>query len=43
MNMAVLRCKSPSMVHKEIAVYLLTYKLVPWTMGFGCGAGTPVG
>jgi hypothetical protein len=32
MNMDVLRCKSPAMVKKEIAVYLLTYNLVRWTM-----------
>lgn len=32
MNMDVLRCKSPQMVRKEIAVYLLTYNLVRWTM-----------
>lgn len=32
MNMDVLRCKSPQMVQKEIAVYLLTYNLVRWTM-----------
>lgn len=30
--MDVLRCKSPAMVKKEIAVYLLTYNLVRWTM-----------
>ena len=27
MNMDVLRCQSPAMVQKEIAVYLLTYNL----------------
>lgn len=32
MNMDVLRCKSPDMVRKEIALYLLTYNLVRWTM-----------
>lgn len=32
MGMDVLRCKSPDMVQKEIAVYLLTYNLVRWTM-----------
>lgn len=32
MNMDVLRCKCPAMVQKEIAVYLLTYNLVRWTM-----------
>ena len=32
MSMDVLRCKSSSMVLKEIAVYLLTYNLVRWTM-----------
>jgi hypothetical protein len=32
MNMDVLRCKSSPMVQKEIAVYLLTYNLVRWTM-----------
>ena len=32
MNMDVLRCLSPAMVNKEIAVYLLTYNLVRWTM-----------
>jgi len=32
MNMDVLRCKSSQMVQKEIAVYLLTYNLVRWTM-----------
>ena len=32
MNMDVLRCQSPAMVQKEIAVYLLTYNLVRWTM-----------
>jgi hypothetical protein len=32
MRMEVLRCKSPAMVEKEIAVYLLTYNLVRWVM-----------
>ena len=32
MNMDVLRCKSPNMVRKEIAVYFLTYNLVRWAM-----------
>jgi IS4 transposase len=32
MNMDVLRCKSPDMVKKEIAVYFLTYNLVRWIM-----------
>ena len=32
MNMDVLRCKFSQMVQKEIAVYLLTYNLVRWTM-----------
>jgi hypothetical protein len=32
MNMDVLRCKSPNMVEKEIAVYFLTYNLVRWAM-----------
>lgn len=32
MDMDVLRCKSPSMVLKEIAVYLLSYNLVRWVM-----------
>jgi len=32
MNMDVLRCMSPAMVIKEIAVYLLTYNLVRWAM-----------
>ena len=32
MNMDVLQCKSSLMVQKEIAVYLLTYNLVRWTM-----------
>ena len=32
MNMDVLRCMSPAMVKKEIAVYLLTYNLVRWAM-----------
>jgi len=32
MNMDVLRCMSPAMVNKEIAVYLLTYNLVRWAM-----------
>lgn len=32
MNMDVLRCRSSDMVQKEIAVYLLTYNLVRWTM-----------
>ena len=32
MNMDVLRCMSPAMVTKEIAVYLLTYNLVRWAM-----------
>ena len=32
MNMDVLRCMSPAMVSKEIAVYLLTYNLVRWAM-----------
>ena len=30
--MEVLRCKSPAMVEKEVAVYLLTYNLVRWVM-----------
>jgi hypothetical protein len=32
MGMDVLRCMSPAMVEKEIAVYLLTYNLVCWAM-----------
>ena len=32
MNMDVLRCMSPDMVTKEIAVYLLTYNLIRWAM-----------
>ena len=32
MNMDVLRYKSSQRVQKEIAVYLLTYNLVRWTM-----------
>jgi hypothetical protein len=32
MGMDVLRCKSPDMVRKEIAVFLLTYNLVRWSM-----------
>ena len=32
MGMDVLRCLSPAMVRKEIAVYLLAYNLVRWTM-----------
>ncbi|PUE06643.1 hypothetical protein B9Z48_20150 [Limnohabitans sp. WS1] len=32
MDMDVLRCKSPDMVRKEIAVFLLTYNLVRWSM-----------
>ena len=32
MNMDVLRCMTPAMVVKEIAVYLLTYNLVRWAM-----------
>jgi hypothetical protein len=31
-NMDVLRCMSPAMVSKEIAVYLLAYNLVRWAM-----------
>ncbi len=32
LEMDVLRCKSPPMVEKEIAVYLLAYNLVRWAM-----------
>lgn len=32
LDMDVLRCMSPAMVNKEIAVYLLTYNLVRWAM-----------
>lgn len=32
LQMDVLRCKSPAMVEKEIAVYLLAYNLVRWTL-----------
>lgn len=32
LEMDVLRCLSPAMVRKEIAVYLLAYNLVRWTM-----------
>lgn len=32
MNMDVLRCLTPAMVAKEIAVYFLTYNLVRWAM-----------
>lgn len=32
MGMDVLRCRSPEMVEKEIAVHLLAYNLVRWTM-----------
>lgn len=32
LEMDVLRCKSQAMVEKEIAVYLLAYNLVRWTM-----------
>ena len=32
LNMDVLRCMSPAMVSKEIAVYLLAYNLVRWAM-----------
>ena len=32
MGMDVLRCRSPQMVEKEIAVYLLAYNLVRWAM-----------
>ena len=32
LQMDVLRCKSQAMVEKEIAVYLLAYNLVRWTM-----------
>jgi hypothetical protein len=32
MEMDVLRCRSPEMVKKEIAVHLLAYNLVRWTM-----------
>ena len=32
LKMDVLRCLSPEMVKKEIAVYLLAYNLVRWTM-----------
>jgi len=32
LQMDVLRCKSKAMVEKEIAVYLLAYNLVRWTM-----------
>jgi hypothetical protein len=32
LEMDVLRCMSPAMVNKEIAVYLLTYNLVRWAM-----------
>ena len=33
LQMDVLRCKSNTMVEKEIAIYLLAYNLVRWTMG----------
>lgn len=32
MGMDILRCMTPAMVAKEIAVYLLTYNLVRWAM-----------
>ena len=32
LQMDVLRCKSKEMIEKEIAVYLLAYNLVRWTM-----------
>ena len=32
LEMDVLRCKSPSMIEKEIAVYFLAYNLVRWAM-----------
>jgi hypothetical protein len=32
MDMDVLRCLSPGMIRKEIAVYLLAYNLVRWTV-----------
>lgn len=32
MDMDVLRCLSPDMIRKEIAVYLLAYNLVRWTV-----------
>lgn len=32
LQMDVLRCKSKAMVEKEIAIYLLAYNLVRWTM-----------
>lgn len=39
MAMDVLRCRSPAMIEKEIAVYLLAYNLVRWTMATAARLG----
>ncbi|MBK9785908.1 MAG: transposase [Betaproteobacteria bacterium] len=39
MAMDVLRCRSPEMIEKEIAVHLLAYNLVRWTMASAAWLG----
>ena len=39
MAMDVLRCRSPEMIEKEIAVYLLAYNLVRWAMASAAWLG----
>ena len=39
MDMDVLRCRSPQMIEKEIAVYLLAYNLVRWAMASAAWLG----
>lgn len=39
MEMDVLRCKQPDRVEKEIAIYLLAYNLVRWTMASAATLG----
>jgi len=42
MDMSVLRCKSPAMIVKEIAVYLLGYNLIRAVMAQAASVTTPV-
>ncbi|MBK8319085.1 MAG: transposase [Betaproteobacteria bacterium] len=39
MAMDVLRCRSPEMIEKEIAVHLLAYNLVRWTVASAAWLG----
>lgn len=39
MAMDILRCRSPEMIEKEIAVHLLAYNLVRWTMASAAWLG----